>query len=139
MRTDINDQLRNISEEEIKSLDQFTLDYDCEQYLYFRVTKNSMLEIGSVIYANQIKFKCGFVKVVNRGPIVLESNKKWIVGKVMVKNMAKHRDQFRLFEGSTFGTIHSKRFEQMPMFERDSRYSEQRVKKEIKTEPYPYH
>ena len=26
---------------------------------------------------------------------------------------------------------------QMPMFERDSRYSEQRVKKEIKTEPYP--
>ena len=141
--TDIDDQIWKISEEEIKSLDQFTLDFDCEQYLSFRVTKNSTLKIGTDIDANQIKLNCGFVKIVNRGPIHLyphpDPYKNLIVGKVMVKNMAKRRDQFKLFEGTSFGKIHLKRFEQMPMFERDSRYLEPRVKKEIKTEPYPYH
>ena len=120
------------------SLDQFTLDFNSEKYLSLRVTKNSMLKIGTEIDASQIQPYAGFVKIVNRGPILLQPYKNWIVAKVMVRNMGgrNHRDKFKLGEGQPFGRIYLKRFEEMPIFERDSTYLEQEIKKEIKTEPY---
>ena len=105
--TDKNDKIWNISEEQVKAVEQFTLDVDREKHLRLRVTKNSMLAIGTEIDVNQIQPYAGFVKIVNSRPIILQPYKNWIVANVMVRNMGRnHRDQFKLGEGQPFGKIY---------------------------------